>query len=137
MTDEAATATPGQTDNATSPAASHNLFPVPRMLGSLVIANLVSVVNLDAAFRDPRMGRLYTGHAVRATPALFRVHWAVPSLLDSIRQGGVYRGCSSAILVVVSTRCSMSRLLPCTFDRTMLRRKPLSERVRARLTVTR
>ena len=37
---EAAKATPGQTDTATSPAASHNLFPVPRMLGSLVIANL-------------------------------------------------------------------------------------------------
>ena len=35
--DEAAKATPGQTDNATSPAASRNLFPVPRMLGSLVI----------------------------------------------------------------------------------------------------
>ncbi len=40
MTDEAANATPGQTDTATSPAASHNLFPVLRMLGSLVIANL-------------------------------------------------------------------------------------------------
>jgi hypothetical protein len=36
--DEAAKATPGQTDIATSPAASHNLFPVARMLGSLVIA---------------------------------------------------------------------------------------------------
>ncbi len=49
--DEAATATPGQTNTATSPAASHNLFPVPRMLGSLVIANLPSVVTVDAAFR--------------------------------------------------------------------------------------
>jgi hypothetical protein len=49
--DEAATATPGQTDTATSPAASHNLFPILRMLGSLVIANLVSVVTVDAAFR--------------------------------------------------------------------------------------
>ena len=38
VTVEAAKATPGQTDTATSPAASHNLFPVPRMLGSLVIA---------------------------------------------------------------------------------------------------
>jgi hypothetical protein len=45
VTDEAATATPGQTDTATSPAASHNLFPILRMLGSLVIANFVSVVN--------------------------------------------------------------------------------------------
>ena len=42
VTDEAATATPGQTDTATSPAASHNLFAVLRMLGSLVIADLVS-----------------------------------------------------------------------------------------------
>ena len=36
VTDEAATATPGQTDTATSPAASHNLFPVrahARLLG--------------------------------------------------------------------------------------------------------
>ena len=45
VTDEAAKATLGQTDNATSPAASRNLFPAPRMLGSLVIAYLVSVVN--------------------------------------------------------------------------------------------
>src|SRR5512134_3432946 len=37
VTVEAATATPGQPDTATSTAASHNLFPVPRMLGSLVI----------------------------------------------------------------------------------------------------
>ncbi len=48
---EAATATPGHTDTATSPAASHNLLPVLRMLGSLVIANLVSVVTVDAALR--------------------------------------------------------------------------------------
>src|SRR5882672_10276204 len=39
---EAATATPGKTNTAASPAASHNLFPVLRMLGSLVIANLSS-----------------------------------------------------------------------------------------------
>ena len=38
VTDEAAKATPGQTDNATSAAASHNLLPVLRILGSLVIA---------------------------------------------------------------------------------------------------
>src|SRR3990170_7070796 len=37
VTDEAAKARPGQTDIATSPAASHTLFPVARMLGSLVI----------------------------------------------------------------------------------------------------
>jgi len=36
-TDEAALATPGQTDNATSQVASHNLFPIPRMLGSLCV----------------------------------------------------------------------------------------------------
>jgi hypothetical protein len=35
---EAAKATPGQTDTATSQAASHNLFPVPRMLASLFSA---------------------------------------------------------------------------------------------------
>src|SRR5687768_17423695 len=54
LTDEAAKATLGQTDNATSPAASHNLFRVPRMLGSLV-----TILEL---------ARHYTGHAVRATP---------------------------------------------------------------------
>ena len=48
---EAAKATPGQTNTATSPAASHNLFPVLRMLRSLVIANLVSVVTVDAVIR--------------------------------------------------------------------------------------
>jgi len=48
--DEAATATPGQIDTAISTAPSRNLFPVLRMLGSLVIANLVSVVTVDAAF---------------------------------------------------------------------------------------
>ena len=41
VTVDAATATPGHSAAANSPAASHNLFPVPRMLGSLVIANLV------------------------------------------------------------------------------------------------
>src|SRR5258708_34852103 len=54
--DEAATATPGQTDIATSPAASHNLFPDTRMLDSLVIANLVSLVIVDAACRPPWSG---------------------------------------------------------------------------------
>src|SRR5258708_1461665 len=49
--DEAAKATPGHTTIATSPAARHTLFPVTRMLGSLVDANLVSVVTVDAAFR--------------------------------------------------------------------------------------
>jgi hypothetical protein len=51
--DEATTAPPGQTDIATSPAASpaasHNLFPVQRMLNSLVIAHLAA--DVDAAFR--------------------------------------------------------------------------------------
>src|SRR5687767_13184539 len=39
LTDDAAAATPGHIDIAiaTSPAASHTLFPVARMLGSLVI----------------------------------------------------------------------------------------------------
>src|SRR5262245_31788359 len=39
--DEAATATRGQTDTATSTTASHSLFLVPRMLGSLVIVHLL------------------------------------------------------------------------------------------------
>src|SRR5262245_49410911 len=47
--DEAATATRGQTDTVTSTAASHNLFPVPRMLGSLVI------VYLGFASQRPRL----------------------------------------------------------------------------------
>jgi hypothetical protein len=38
VTDEAAKATLGQTDNATSDAASRNLYPVPRILGSLFVA---------------------------------------------------------------------------------------------------
>ena len=42
--DEAAMPTPGQTDTATSTAASRKLFAVPRMLGSLVIGHPVSVV---------------------------------------------------------------------------------------------
>jgi hypothetical protein len=40
VTVEAATATPGHNDTATSPAASHTLFPVTRMLDSLIITNL-------------------------------------------------------------------------------------------------
>jgi hypothetical protein len=35
---EAANATPGQTDTAIKLAASHNLFPVRRMLSSLIIS---------------------------------------------------------------------------------------------------
>src|SRR4051812_7117325 len=34
---DAATATPGESETAMTPAASHNLFPAQRMLGSLVI----------------------------------------------------------------------------------------------------
>ncbi len=52
VTVDAAKATPGQTDTASIPAASHNLFPVLRILDSLVIANLVFVVGLDATFRQ-------------------------------------------------------------------------------------
>jgi hypothetical protein len=37
---EAAWATPGHSDIATSTTASHNQFPVPRMFGSLVIVHL-------------------------------------------------------------------------------------------------
>src|SRR5690349_4024852 len=40
-TDEAAFATPGQNDTATSPAASHNLFADTRMPGSLVITTSI------------------------------------------------------------------------------------------------
>src|SRR5260370_28127370 len=47
--DEAATATPGQTDIATIPAASHNLFPDTRILDSVAIPNLVIVVIFGAA----------------------------------------------------------------------------------------
>jgi hypothetical protein len=36
-TDEAAMATPGQPDTATSTAANHNPFAVPRMLGSFFL----------------------------------------------------------------------------------------------------
>jgi hypothetical protein len=54
--DEAATATPGHIDIATSPAASHTLFPVPRMLVSIVIANLISFVTIDATFGPSWIG---------------------------------------------------------------------------------
>jgi hypothetical protein len=37
---DAARATPGQNDIATSTAASHNLFPLPHMFNSLVIVHL-------------------------------------------------------------------------------------------------
>ena len=47
----AAAATPGEINNATSPTASHNLFPVLRMLGSLVIATLFPWSPYDAAVR--------------------------------------------------------------------------------------
>src|SRR6188508_3163460 len=36
----AANATPGHTSTVTSPAASHNLFPVARMIGSVLIGHL-------------------------------------------------------------------------------------------------
>jgi hypothetical protein len=48
VTDEAVNATLGESDKAAS-AASHNRVSILRMLGSLVIANLVSVVTVDAA----------------------------------------------------------------------------------------
>ena len=51
VTVDAATAMPGQPNTVTSPAASHNLFPVKRMLISLVI-----------------MGRLYNGLSASVQP---------------------------------------------------------------------
>src|SRR5688500_12935487 len=60
---DAATATPGQSNTATSPAASHNPFRVPRLFSSLVIAHLVLLVPLDAALVSLvylAAGRLYT-----------------------------------------------------------------------------
>src|SRR5260221_14699189 len=56
--DEAANATPGESNTATNPA-SHTLFPVLRMLGSLIIENL-------------EWGDSTPGHAVGATPPLGR-----------------------------------------------------------------
>ena len=74
VTVDAATATPGQPNSTTSPAASHNLIPVPRMLSSLIIANLVSVVTVDAAFRPSQNGAdSNTPLAVGATLAQPRV----------------------------------------------------------------
>src|SRR5436190_21675308 len=66
VTVEAATATPGETNTATSVAAGHYLFSVTRMLGSLVIANLVS-------------SSQYTGPAVYATLARAETPW-LPAL---------------------------------------------------------
>jgi hypothetical protein len=61
---EAAKATPGHTDIATSTAASRK-FPVPRMLGSLLNADLVS---LDDASAYREVGRLYTEPKVLCNP---------------------------------------------------------------------
>jgi hypothetical protein len=59
LIDDAAVATPGQTDITT--AASHNLFPVTRMLDSLVIAKPRFSSPSNAAFSSlERVGqRLY------------------------------------------------------------------------------
>jgi hypothetical protein len=49
LTVEAADATPGHTNTAISPAARHNLFPIARMLGSLIGSLRFSIVTVDAA----------------------------------------------------------------------------------------
>jgi hypothetical protein len=49
VTDEAAKLTLGESATAAINAAIHNRDSILRMLGSLVIANLVSVVTFDAA----------------------------------------------------------------------------------------
>ena len=73
---EAARATPGQNDTATSPAASHNLFPVPRMLGSFVIAitscRPSSRVGRLLSPNDRQSGRLYTGPVVSCNSTRLR-----------------------------------------------------------------
>src|SRR5690349_16302750 len=51
--DEAPSATPGQSDTTTNPAAAHNPFPVTRILDSLVITTSFSDVVLAAAVRRP------------------------------------------------------------------------------------
>ena len=73
---EAATATPGQNDTTINPAASHNLFPVARIIGSSVIAKN-SFPSSPSTLLSPKsaVGRLYTGPAVCATwPASARAN---------------------------------------------------------------
>src|SRR5688572_20240737 len=62
VTVEAAKAAAGQAETATSQTASHTLFPVARMFDSLGYRKIWFL-----GFRDPGMGRLYTGAAIRAT----------------------------------------------------------------------
>src|SRR4051794_20416266 len=68
--DDAATATPGQSDTAINPAVSHNLPPTQRMLGSLV--NRYGKTCLPVGGEDAECivepGRLYTEPTVCATP---------------------------------------------------------------------
>src|SRR6266542_3546370 len=54
--DDAATATPGHIDNATSPATRRHLFPLQRMLGSLIILVIANLVSVDAVFRPSSRG---------------------------------------------------------------------------------
>ena len=84
---DAATATPGQPNTATSPAASHNLFPVPRMLSSLVIANLVSPSIVDAAFsrRHPATDSFAQNLSLRHPGERTRAVIALLQRMDSVR----------------------------------------------------
>jgi hypothetical protein len=70
VTDEAAEATPGHTDTATNPAASHNLFPETRILGSLVIAK-TSFLPLSRYYRSllPQVADCTPRPAVQTTLA--------------------------------------------------------------------
>ena len=65
VTVDAATATPGQPNTATSPAANHNMFRVPRMLSSLVFENLISAP--PSTRPSLEWAELYTGSAHGAT----------------------------------------------------------------------
>src|SRR5215207_8571 len=56
LIEDAAMATPGQTDITTNPAASQNLFPVTRMLDSLVIAKPRFPSPSKAAVHHQRVG---------------------------------------------------------------------------------
>src|SRR4051794_4518172 len=85
--DDAAKATPGQSDTATSPAASNNLVPVTRMLGSLVLATLVCAATVDAACSSALSGPTLHPARCECNPLRPRVvtvrvprHWRAPAL---------------------------------------------------------
>ncbi len=128
LTDDAAVATPGQTDITTNPAASHNLFPVTRMLDSLVIAKPRFSDAVDAAPPLEWVGSCGSVYA-KSVPRIEFEKWQfLPSRMAGVKRGTGFRALSMSHELRATCDARGAYAATCdvvTWSRGLLRDSPL------------